>query len=46
MVVVPAPNEGPDVLAPLLELYAAIAMSLSPGEDLAQNSEVHAFEDG
>ena len=42
LVVVPAPKESPDVLAPLLELNATVAMSLRPSANFAQDTAVHA----
>ena len=42
---VPAPNEHPNVLAPLLKLYAAIAMCVCPTGDFAQNARIHAIRD-
>ena len=44
LVVVPASNEHPDVLALLHKLYSTIAMRLCPTEHLAQNAGVHAIE--
>ena len=41
LAVVPAPNEGPDVLTPLLKLNASVAKSLRGSEYRAQDTGVH-----
>ena len=45
LAVVPAPNEGANVFAPVLKFNATLAMTLCRSEDLVQNEEVHAVED-